>query len=130
MRKISWLLLLLLPAALFTASAQPAKVDSVNFFKDDRTIEMTLATDFKKLFAGKMKMAEQPATVTLRFPDSATFSGDVSIRARGITRKEICNMPPTMINFKNSSSPELSPLHKLKLVSGCNTTAEEEHLAL
>ncbi|MFI5133570.1 MAG: hypothetical protein ACHQEB_04500 [Chitinophagales bacterium] len=129
MRKHILLLLLLLPVSFLSAFAQTAKVDSVAFFNDDRTIEMTLSTDFKKLIAEKLKMGEQPATISLRFPDSSSFSGDIVINARGLTRKETCNMPPLMLDFKNSS-PGLKPLHKLKLVCGCGTTADDERLAL
>lgn len=130
MRKL-FLPALILPFCFLTATAQPPKVvDSSKFFKDDAPIEMTLSTDMRKLISNKLKMVDQPATVTMRFPDGSSFNGDASIRARGITRKETCTMPPTLIDFKKGSGTGLCSLHKLKLVSGCSTSAEEERLAL
>ena len=113
----------------FNAFTQNAKIDSVAFFTNDKVIKMTLSTDLKALIANKMKMQDQPAKITMQMPDNTSFTSDVNIRARGLTRKETCNMPPLMINFKSSVSG-LSPLDKLKLVCGCSTSAEEERLAL
>ena len=127
MRKHFWLLLLLLPGSFFSTSAQFIKIDSVNFFKDDKTIEMTLATDFKRLFADKLKMTPQPATVTFHFPDSSSFTEDITINARGITRKESCKMPPIMLNFKSPSSDKLK---KIKMVNACESNAEADMLLL
>ena len=113
----------------FQSFSQETKIDSIGFFKDESVIKMTLSTDMKGLIANKMKMQDQPAAITLQFADNSIFAGDVTIRARGITRKETCNMPPLMINFKNSGSA-IRPLDKLKLVCGCGNTAEDERMAL
>ena len=113
----------------FHSLSQNAKVDSVAFFTDESVIKMTLSTDLKALIANKMKMLDQPATITIQFTDNSKYTGDVNVRARGISRKETCNMPPLMVNFKSSVSG-LTPLEKLKLVCGCSTSAEEERLAL
>ena len=130
MKKYFLLLTLLLPGFFLNANAQTSKVDSLKFFTDETTVEMTLSTDIKKLISNKLKMVDQPATVTMRFSNDTSFTGDVNIRARGITRKETCTMPPTLIDFKKGSASGLSSLHKLKLVSGCSTSSEEERLAL
>src|SRR5215813_7115323 len=116
MRKIFFLALMLSCCFLTTKAQAPKpeptdKVDSSKFFKDDAPVEMTLSTDIKKLISNKLKMVDQPATVTMRFPDGSSFTGDVNIRARGITRKETCNMPPTLIDFKKGSETGLSSLH-------------------
>ena len=113
----------------FHSISQNAKVDSFAFFTDVTVIKMTLSTDLKALTANKMKMQDQPATITMQFADNSKFTGEVNVRARGISRKETCNMPPLMVNFKSSVSG-LSRLDKLKLVCGCSTSAEEERMAL
>ncbi|MFI5133571.1 MAG: hypothetical protein ACHQEB_04505 [Chitinophagales bacterium] len=130
MKKHFWLLSLLLLAFSLKTFSQVKKVDSSSLFKDDRTIQITLASDYKKLLADKLKMTEQPATLTLRLPDSSSFTGDIGIRARGITRKQSCHMPPLMLNFKTANSGGLSSLHKLKLVVGCGPSADNERLLL
>ena len=90
---------------------------------------MNLTTDLKNLLARKMKMQDQPATITIHFPDSSTFSGNVFVKARGVTRKETCTMPPLMVGFKSSASP-LSSLNKLKLVCGCSASSNDEQMVL
>jgi hypothetical protein len=130
MRKISWLLYAFLAVCSLQTFSQTARIDSVKIFTDDKPIEMTLTTDYKKLLANKLKMAVQPATVTLRFPDSSTYTGSADINARGKTRKESCIVPPIMLNFKNSSSDAMRSLHKVKMVCACTNGAADEQLAL
>jgi hypothetical protein len=130
MRKYYWLVLALLLVGSQKVFSQVAKIDSSVLFTDDRIIDMTLSTDFKKLFADKLKMTEQPATLTMRMPDSSTYTGEIGIRARGITRKQSCHMPPIMLNFKKPNSAGLRPLHKLKLVCGCSSSGDDEKLLL
>jgi len=77
-----------------------------------------------------MTKAEQPATVTMRLPDSSSIKEDVRINTRGKFRLENCKMPPILVNFKNNSSPRLRPLGKLKLVVGCGATNEDEQLII
>jgi len=129
MRIRSFLPMLLLFLIPFKSFPQSAKIDSVGFFTDDRVIKMTLSTDLRNLIAKKMKMEDQPATITIALPDGASYTGNVNVRARGIKRKEVCNMPPIMADFKASESA-LSSLEKLKLVCGCSSSSEEERLAL
>ncbi len=128
-RQFSLLPLLLLFVSTISFS-QSEKIDSVGFFNDDQVIKMTLSTDMKNLVAKKMKMEDQPATVTITMPDGKSFNGNVNVRARGITRKETCNMPPLMVDFIKGSTSSLSSLHKLKLVCGCSSSSDEERLAL
>jgi hypothetical protein len=126
----------ILPVLLFIflsspVLSQPQKIDSSKFFTEDHPVEMKLNSDFRKLINNKLKMAEQPATVSLKLTDNSSYSGETTIRARGVTRKETCTMPPIMVDFrKPAANSPLSPLHKLKLVCGCSTSAEEERLVL
>lgn len=130
MRKQSWVLVVLFSFFSLQSFTQTARIDSIKFFTDDKPIEMTLNTDYKKLLAEKLKMAPQPATITLNFPDGSTYTGSADINARGITRKESCTVPPIMINFKNSSSDQMKSLHKLKMVCGCASKESDEQLTL
>ena len=125
----SFLFFFLMLFILLKAFPQSATIDDKGFFTDEKVIKMTLSTDMKNLIAKKMKMEEQPATVTFTLPDGASYTGNVNVRARGITRKETCNMPPLMVNFKATETP-LSSLEKLKLVCGCSASSEEERLLL
>lgn len=130
MRKLSWLLLAFLVISFLRVNSQTTRIDSIKFFTDDKPIEMTLNTDYKKLLAEKMKMAPQPATITFNFPDGSTYTGSADINARGLTRKESCTVPPILLNFKNSSTDAMKSLHKVKMVCGCASSSSDEQLAL
>ncbi|MBK5270176.1 MAG: hypothetical protein JJE22_04095 [Bacteroidia bacterium] len=91
---------------------------------------MTLSTDIKNLQKEKGEDVFQPANVSLRFPDSTTITEDIRVSARGHFRRDLCPIPPIMLNFRNSTSPLLNPLGKLKLVISCGTSGNDEQLVL
>ncbi len=128
MRKFSFLaLLFILPAIAF---CQRTTIDTAAFFMDDRPVEVKLVTDMKRLMTSTKENDYQPATVTLSCPDGFSVTEDIRICARGQFRRKNCYVPSTMFDFKNPQSPQLSCLGKLKLVSGCATTAFDEQLLL
>lgn len=130
MRRFPVFFTLLLMAFASQAGAQPAKKIDDTFFLEEQPLEITIQTDFKNLLAKKMKKEYQPATVTVRFPDSSSIKEEIRIQTRGKFRLETCFMPPLMLNFKNNSSPLLKPLGKLKLVCGCGTSNNDEQLII
>jgi hypothetical protein len=62
--------------------------------------------------------------------DSAAITENIQLYARGKFRRQNCNMPGLMINFKTSTSPKLSGLKRLKLGCGCGSSKYEEQLLL
>ena len=128
MKKIYFIILSLI---LYCHSfAQLAAINRQQFFLDERVIEVTLTTDIKKLRTEKRVPAYQPANIVMHFSDTATVSEEIKIQPRGEFRKEKCDIASLMLNFKNPSSPKLSPLKKLKLVGGCRSTGADEELLL
>ncbi len=132
MRKLYWFIafLFLSTAHLGKAQMQEVKIDRAAFFLDDNPIEMVLSTDIRNLLNKKAKKEFQPATATLRFPDSTQVAEEIRIQTRGVFRLANCDMPSLMLHFKNPTSPRLSPLKKLKLVCGCGSSTEEEQLII
>ncbi len=128
MKKIKWLILILFSVSLTVSQAQ--KVDSVKFFAEEGIIDMTLTTDIPQMQKEKGEDMFQAATVSLRFPDSTVIEEPITVAPRGHFRREYCNIPPIMVDFKNATSPRLSPLGKLKLVIGCGTNGNDEQLLL
>jgi hypothetical protein len=98
------------------------------FFLDDRVIEVSLTTDIKQLRTQKKVPAWQPCNITMRFSDTSVISEEIRVQPRGIYRKFNCDIAALMLNFKNPSSPNLSPLKKLKLVGGCRIGSGNEDL--
>ena len=126
MKKIIWLFIISLPAGCSLLQAQP--IDSVQFFTDDRVVEMTLTTDIRNLQTEKKLNVYQPASVVVNFPDNTLISEGIRLCARGHFRRDYCKIPPILLNFHNPTSPKLNQLGKLKLVIGCGTSGEDEQL--
>jgi len=130
MKKQAITLFLFLIIIIPNLTAQ-AKIDSIQLFIDEKPIAVTLVSDFKKLFNTKKETPWQESVITFRMPDSATVVTEtVQMRARGNFRKTECYMPSLMVNFHNSTSPQLYQLDKLKIVSGCGTATRDEQLVL
>jgi hypothetical protein len=129
MKKLLVSMLLVVGLVSISALAQD-KIDSIRFFTDESVVEMTLTTDIKKMQSEKGEDVFQPANLVCRFADSTVIKEDISVAPRGHFRRQYCNIPPIMMNFRNASSPLLSPLGKLKLVIGCGTNGNDEQLLL
>jgi hypothetical protein len=123
-----WILPLILLHS--SVSLKEPVIDSVGFFTDESLISMTLTTDIKKLKSEKKDDVFQEATVTMRFPDSTVIEEGITVAARGHFRRDFCNIPPMMVDFKTPNSPKLSALGKLKLVIGCGNGTDDEVLLL
>ena len=119
MKQLKWLAFVCLSFTVSNLTAQ--SVDSIRFFTDENPIEMTLTTDIRSLQNEKKINVLQPATVTCRFPDSTVITEVIRVGARGHYRRDNCVIPPLWLNFRNSTSPKLNNLGKLKLVIGCGT---------
>ncbi|MBN8687856.1 MAG: hypothetical protein J0M10_12595 [Chitinophagales bacterium] len=129
MKKKGYLFLLLLFFAL-VSPAQNGLVDSIRFFTDEGLIDVSLTTDLKKLQNEKKPDVFQPATISLRFPDSSVITESIGASARGNFRRNYCRIPPMMLNFRTPGSPRLHSLGKLKLVIGCGVNEIDETLIL
>ncbi len=122
--------LLLLSCLLSAATLFAQPVDSIRFFTDEQPIQMTLTTDIRALQTQKGEDVFQNAQVNMKFPDSTEIEETIGVSARGVFRRGNCRIPPMLLNFRNSSSPQLAPLGKLKLVLGCSTGSDDEELVL
>ena len=122
--------LLLFVLVLLSSGLVAQTLTSSSFFGDEKPFEMTLSSDFKTLLAKRIQKNYQPATITMRFPDSSILKEDIRIQTRGKFRLQNCYMPPLGLNFNNPTSPKLKPLKKLKLVVGCATTSDDEQLII
>ncbi|HNU15953.1 MAG TPA: hypothetical protein PKI55_16005 [Chitinophagaceae bacterium] len=130
MKKAIRIFSVLLLATSIVSHAQTGTVDSIKFFTDEALISMTLTTDIRQLQTEKKQDVFQPATVSMKFPDSSVIEESIMVGARGKFRRSYCRIPPMMLNFRNTTSPRLNPLGKLKLVIGCGIKEEDEELLL
>ncbi len=109
---------------------QVATVNRQLFFLDDKPLDVTLTTDIRALRRSKKNSPYKPAHFEMQFGDTLKISEDIRVQTRGIYRKNNCDLASLMLNFKNSFSPKLSPLKKLKLVGDCKNTSSYDELLL
>lgn len=128
MKKITTTLFLLF--VVFSSVLAQDKVDSIQFFLDEKPLTVSIVSDFKKLFNTRKETPWYNADITMTMPDNTTIKEGVRIRARGNFRKTQCYMPSLLVNFHNQTSPRLSQLDRLKIVSGCGTATRDEQLVL
>lgn len=110
------------------ASGTELTVDCKSFFATEEPLEMILTSDFKKLKSQKKKDVFQPAYAVLKFTPKDSLADSVRIAARGEFRREQCQMPSLMINFKNKKKSPLHALQKMKMVCGCSSSPYNERL--
>jgi hypothetical protein len=138
MRNFLWAILFAMLANNPATNAQTAaifpqetKLNRLVFFSEEKPLQMTISTDFKKLLGQRKKGAFQPANATVFFTEKDSVNETIDISTRGIFRLKQCNMPGLMLSFKNSTEPTtLSPLKKMKLVCGCSRDEYGEQLVL
>ncbi|MCB0639141.1 MAG: metallophosphoesterase [Lewinella sp.] len=81
---------------------------------------LTLGTDFSRLLRTKANEDYQPAEISLR-ADGLEYTLTGRVRARGNIRKEVCLLPPLMIDLRKADLDSLGYVRhdKLKLVIPC-----------
>ena len=137
MKMIQWAILLSFLFCCGNAYAQVASIKSDNeifertaFFSNEAPINITILTDFHKMRNERVKGIYQAAKATIITPNGASVTEEIQLYARGNFRRQNCQMPGIMINFKNESSTVLSGLKKIKLVCGCSDNSNDEQLLL
>ncbi len=100
-------------------------------FESEKIIRITLKFDMKNFVKTKHKGEYQKAQLTIHYMDSNTVETDIRVRARGITRRSICQFPPIKLNFKETEfdNDTLTDINSLKLVTHCkNSDLYEQYL--
>ena len=132
MKSLRWQTFVLLLMSSLMGRAQSSSVlDSVQFFIDEKPVDVTLKMDMKYLMGEKPQGTNSiPGTITMKLSDTSTVTEDIRVNTRGHMRRETCYIPPIRLYFRNASSPKLSPLHTLKLIVTCKTGTEYEQYLL
>ncbi len=103
-----------------------------DFFEDEAPLELTLSTDYKKLIKEKDKDQYQPALLKYQPDDTLLIQKEIRVKARVAFRKNYCQFPPIILNFKHTEFrvESLQTLKSLKLVTNCRYTKTYEQYIL
>ncbi|HUO66605.1 MAG TPA: hypothetical protein VMV37_03665 [Gammaproteobacteria bacterium] len=121
-------------AALLTAllSAGAHAGDNA-LFASNEPLVLRLEAPFGALKSTKSKAQPEYMDGTLKLQEGGVEKAfDVRLRLRGHSRKELCDFPPLLLNFKTSDlkGSVLEGENKLKLVTHCKPTAAYDQYLL
>lgn len=120
-----------LAPAQTTSIASPTLIaNRTQFFDNDRVLQMTITTDFKKIFNEKKKGNYQDGFVTLNLLENELITDSILLYARGEYRRQNCKTPGLMLNFNAKGATRLNALKKLKLTCACSNATGDEQLLL
>lgn len=99
----------------------------LKLFESDDLLNFTLRFDIPAFKKNRADTLELDAVLTYHINETDSINKNIKIRARGIMRRQYCDMPPIRLNFKKSDSPgdEFSNIDKIKLVTHCRLGTEE-----
>ena len=107
-------------------NAEPGGAEAPTFFnffyqQQGAIPILKLETEWGQLVKEKLKEEYQPGVLSFQDSDGNTVEMEVSLRARGNTRKEVCEFPPLKIKPARKQLSELGfhPQSRLKLVLPC-----------
>lgn len=104
-------------------------------FQDDSVLKAVLTAPITQAFAqrGQDVRIYLPGQWTYTTAEGTTQRLDVSIRTRGLFRREHCQLPPLQLNFKKKQVKKtlFAGQDKLKVVSPCQDGAKsQQHVVL
>lgn len=103
-----------------------------DLFQTDKPLRISLKFDMKLLIRTKHKGEYQKAQLSILNQNSVLVEKEIRVRARGITRRSICQFPPIKLNFKQNGpdNDTLNDINSLKLVTHCKNSALHEQYLL
>ncbi|MBN2480196.1 MAG: hypothetical protein JXB19_00520 [Bacteroidales bacterium] len=120
----------------FTTGSQDTVHVNIAFdddlFASEEPLEITLAFDIRGFQRTKDQPQDFDATITVKTSSTDSVTQEISLRARGESRRRICDFPPISLNLKKLEGPAagLQNQGKLKLVTHCKQSSLYEGYVL
>jgi hypothetical protein len=126
MKKLLQLIILLIPVTQVTLSqvASKAVIDTTittsALFDSEDLLNITLKFDISE-YRRKKSDVDYLDGELLYVLDGDTIKEKIKLRSRGIFRRNYCELPPIMLNFKKKDSEKglFNHINKLKMVTQC-----------
>ena len=121
--KIKWIFFVLLLISSAQASANP-------LFEEDSVLNIVLNAPLNQTYVQRKAKDRlwMQGNLSYLANDASKQKLDISIRTRGIFRREHCKLPPLSLNFrkKQTKNTLFSGQDKLKLVSPCSANKNDQ----
>ena len=101
--------------------------DDYNLFSKDEVLDISLSFDIKYYKRKRSDEEYLDAVLTYYTGENDSITKNIKLRSRGIMRREICDFPPLLLNFKakDSVGKEFNKINKLKMVTICKKGQED-----
>lgn len=101
--------------------------DDYNLFTRDEVLDISLSFDIKYYEKKRSDEEYLDAVLTYYTGENDSITRNIKLRSRGIFRREYCDFPPLMLNFrtKDSIGKEFNKINKLKMVTVCKKGQED-----
>jgi len=105
---------------------------SLDFFGEDKPIDITLTFDIKKFHREKDKGEYMPVHFHYRLNDTLSLEKDIRLKARGEIRRKICGLAPFWLDFRGTDleNEEGSDIKKIKVVPHCKDSETYDEFVL
>lgn len=101
--------------------------DDYNLFSSDEVLDVSLSFDIKYYKRKRSDEEYLDAVLTYYTGENDSITKNIKLRSRGVLRREYCDFPPLMLNFrlKDSIGREFNKINKLKMVTVCKRGQED-----
>jgi hypothetical protein len=101
--------------------------ENSELFASNEMLRISLRFDITKYKKTKSDKEYLDATLTYHTSEKDSITKDIKVRSRGVFRRNYCELPPLMLNFKSKDTipGEFFKINKLKMVTQCFTGSEE-----
>ncbi len=96
-------------------------------FASETVLRLSLRFDIGEYMRKKPKEEYLKALLTYHINENDSINKEIKLRSRGISRNDICNFPPVMLNFRKEDleTENQRKFEKIKMVTHCNAGNEE-----
>ncbi len=111
---------------------QDTLITAADLFEDLHPLEITLALNLKEFQKTRYRGEYIPVEMSYRVNDTLTINSSVRIKARGVFRRQHCQLAPFWLNTRNpEASDTLQPqVSKIKIVTHCRDNTQYDNYVL
>jgi hypothetical protein len=91
----------------------------ISLFGSDEILNISIYFDLEGFLKKTLKSDSYDAEITFRPGERDSINKTISVRYRGLLRRELCSFPPIWIYFKKPLYSDSGKIKKLKLVTHC-----------
>jgi hypothetical protein len=101
--------------------------EKYSLFSSDEPLNISLKFDISKYKRTKSDTEYLDAILTYYVTETDSITKNIKVRSRGIFRRDYCDFPPLMLNFRKEETKEgeFASINKLKMVTECKPGREE-----